>query len=1055
MPINILHLSDLHLESPSSWDQGVLLKALEEDLVHLRHSQEAPSLVVFSGDLAKVASVPNAYDPVMNTLLSILEKLGLGEEHLITCPGNHDVNRTEIAPYLPDLERYRSEAATMSGANRLVDDPQFQAYARRAFGAYASLSDNFGALFRVHSDLFSSTYFYRDLGLAVVTLNTSTLCATGITPSMGDQDKLFVSEKSLLGALDKVPKGVPVVVVGHHPFSWLNQDSASLLERVLSQKANAYLSGHLHEAMPRQSQTFLGEFLSVQSGALYCGRPYWNGYGIVSLAPEAGHARIAYRRWYEPRRAFSKAEDLGDEGVFYSSKDAKTFWRGITPKLDMKVIERWRTTTLLPCVLLEANNTLAGSSLETHFVAPDFDFEVPFKSEGEGRIGSRYETVSLDTLIVSKTNYVISARSETGKSTLLKHIATAIARIPVGEPGWGIPVLLQFGVLRSYAQYVENLIRQKLPELPSGVLAGELIEQGYVTVIVDDVDFSQAERRDGLIAFVTSHPKCRFLFASSTTFVEVAALQPEIAPGVPFSKVRMRPFRRGQLITLVEKHGLTDPLLIDQMAERVIRDASSLNVPLTAVTGTFLIQIIQEEPDSKVINHAALIERYIEILLQKYAPRELLPGAFDFKNKVDLLCNLAEIMARTDEYAPEENDLLGWCISYLKAYGLRYSAADLVDYFVEARLFERHGSRIRFRLRMFFEFFCATRMIDDAEFKAYIFSEERHLEFINEIGFYSALNRRDHEQVERVALALKTLTNELWPEGSDLHDANKYLQNISLIKNDASEDELRELQDRLRSPKIIEQDRAILSESTEFEEESDSQTITRKRVTTPEERWVGHLLLLSSMVKHMELIPDPDKRRLLTETLDGWVRFTTNSMTIVAELAIRKKVVFNGITYRSALSENLSPGETARRMSLYMPAAVARMATIFLGTEKLQDQLEDGIGKSEEPAPRQFMRLAILSDLGVGGLSTLAEKVSWAVKGHRFLEHVFARKMYDIAVRYRLPKTELVRIRSLVGDIFVQINPAVKTKDTNRKNSVIAGMQQQRLQIGVDRKKEK
>ena len=249
-------------------------------------------------------------------------------------------------------------------------------------------------------------------------------------------------------------------------------------------------------------------------------------------------------------------------------------------------------------------------------------------------------------------------------------------------------------------------------------------------------------------------------------------------------------------------------------------------------------------------------------------------------------------------------------------------------------------------------------MIDDPAFKSFIFADENYLCFINEVGFYSALARRDKAELERLYERFISLSNEVWPSGSSLEDPDAYLRNLVVPGKTTTEAELEHLQEQVRTAAQIAEERQALLEGAEFSHDGQDQVVARAKFATPEERWVGHLMLLSSMVKHMELIPDADKRRILAGTLDGWVRFAATSLGIVSELAKHRRVVFNGITYKTSLAPNISAGELARRITLYMPTAVAKMTTLLLGTEKLRVQIEDGIGRAEEPAARQFFRLA-------------------------------------------------------------------------------------------------
>ena len=194
---------------------------------------------------------------------------------------------------------------------------------------------------------------------------------------------------------------------------------------------------------------------------------------------------------------------------------------------------------------------------------------------------------------------------------------------------------------------------------------------------------------------------------------------------------------------MIESHGTRDPAQADRLLHRMRQEAASLNVPITPVTGTFLIQIYTEDASQPLINRANLIERYVEISLEKFAPQELLPSTFDFHNKSDLLSFISEHMCRQDVSELAEQECINLIHEYLSEYGLKFSEIDIIDYFVRARIFARSGSFISFRLNAFLEYFAARRMSDSPAFCEWIFDEERYLGFCNEIAFYAAISRRD------------------------------------------------------------------------------------------------------------------------------------------------------------------------------------------------------------------------------------------------------------------------------------------------------------------------
>lgn len=1041
---NVLHLTDLHLKCPPVFDQQVLHDALLSDLKTLRYEQDAPNLVIFSGDLAQAASVPGSYDPVLDYLLKVLDALGLSEERLVVCPGNHDAKRDIVSQNLAQLEEWRKQSRTRAGANALSEDEKFRTYVGSVFSDYNEIAAEFAKPSNTRTGVFSASYYFRDIGLAVVSLNSASLTATGID-GFDDRGQLFVAERTVVDALNGVPSGVPVLMMAHHPLNWLNEANSPLLDTVFQKSAVAYLSGHIHDATPHYSAGAAGNYINVQSGALYTDRDYWNGYAVVSLSPE-GHAKVRYRRWYEKRREFGVAEDIATGGVFYPSEASRAHWSAMAPTRDRDALAAWRDAVLVPHVCEQLDRSLEEGA---YFSKPEFEREIPYHTESDSKVGARVESLGYDAIISAQDNYVFYARAETGKTTFLRHAAVSIAKLVGAEAALSIPVVIHFDNFKPYKASIEAALRQQLPDLPQDLRPGGLLQRGELTILIDDVDFGKSEKRKALVSFITDNPKCRYIITTSSTFVDSAAFRPEISPSVPFTFMHMRQIKNGQLLALIEGNGTTDPLKADKLLDRLIREANQLSVPLTAVTGTLLIQIISEDPDKPLLNQAGLIERYIDVLLQRYAPRDLVPGTFDFTNKIDLLGVLAANMVRSGEYCPEEDTMREWCSNYLKSYGLRFSASKLVDYFVESRVFERQGDQVRFRLKMFLEFFIAQRMKEDEEFRDYIFQEERYLEFTNEVGLYAALSRRDLKRLDEVFQAFMSLSEQVWAETGNTASPSEVLNEFKVPHSESSQAELDEIARSFANPEQLRRDRDMLLNGYEAEGDAPSQDVVRPRYESVGERWYAHLVLLSAMLKHTEFVPDWEKRKIMAGVIEGWVKFCLDSLSIVSDLAKERRVVFNGVTYRTTLPPDLSVGEVARRLTLVMPIASARMASTFLGTEKLRLQIEDGLGAATEPAARQLIRVAILADLGVHDLSKPATKVAGALKGNRYLEHVFARKMYEVAVRFRLSKPELAAIQNIAASSF----QAIGGKSDRRRAALFDGMAKQRLLLERGRAK--
>ncbi len=282
-------------------------------------------------------------------------------------------------------------------------------------------------------------------------------------------------------------------------------------------------------------------------------------------------------------------------------------------------------------------------------------------------------------------------------------------------------------------------------------------------------------------------------------------------------------------------------------------------------------------------------------------------------------------------------------------------------------------------------------------------------------------------------------------------DVNALFGSTKLPEKKATEEELSQIHSAMSSETQIREDRQALQDGADLVDEAQDRGFLIEMPKTPAESWTAHLILLSGMIKHMELIASNDKSEYVRRALDGWVRFSTSSLAVVPELAKNRRVVFNGVTYKSTLSDDDVPlGEFARRLTLYMPIAVARLASAFLGTEKLQMQIEEGIGDKKEPLARQLFRTAILADLGVDNFVSVAEKAQVCLRDNDYIHHVFGRKLYEVAVRFRLEREQMNRLKALVGSVFVDVNNTKKAG--SGRSALMNGIDQQRLRIEFEEK---
>ncbi|MCI0698297.1 metallophosphoesterase, partial [candidate division KSB1 bacterium] len=93
MYYRILHLSDLHWSENTKADQEIVITELLKDLVSITEDRR-PDCIVFSGDLVYSGTGILSFEAAKAAFLDrIRDALGLSDNSILICPGNHDVDR--------------------------------------------------------------------------------------------------------------------------------------------------------------------------------------------------------------------------------------------------------------------------------------------------------------------------------------------------------------------------------------------------------------------------------------------------------------------------------------------------------------------------------------------------------------------------------------------------------------------------------------------------------------------------------------------------------------------------------------------------------------------------------------------------------------------------------------------------------------------------------------------------------------------------------------------------------------------------------------------------
>lgn len=1061
--INILHLSDLHFstkDAAKSFDQSVLLDALKDDLRFTCERGDRPDIVVFSGDLANAADEDEVYYELHSRLIEDISRLtGCSDERIFLCPGNHDLQRSALKDCKEKQQGIWSAFAEhgRDALNAAYINGDLFDIAEAKFKRFNEFHQYFGSGNSTLDDGIVRIDHVPHLPLDIISVNTALLSSGGLDGFPKDERRLLVPEAAIVKAINLCRKDSLRILVTHHPFGWLAEGCEQDISEAISGKVDFHLFGHMHYPNPHGIVHAKASVVVNQSGALYQGRKRYNGYAHISVDPAQRHSRVWARSYFDKLRKFDDGLDVVDGGKFYSSAESKKFWYELSKRISPEELRGWIDAHLLPAARRSFSEGLVDRSNHQLFVPPPLVKEEAVQDAKDDDLPEHDEVpVSFNDIVCGTQNWIIYGRQEYGKTVLLQQLALALMEMR-GENCQSptVPIIIDFSSIRAGERAVVSPLHASLSNLaePSGFSVRELLEQGLAAVLVDDVDFSDSTRTKLLRRFMLEYPRSRFFLTSTVgpsdqvTAAFGGGVVATQDTGLFFESVFIRPFTRSKMRSLVKNWDTDGQIDHERVLNRLVKEMTSMNIPFTAINGAILLTIYEEKSAFTPINRAVLIEQFVEYALEKRSAQDVFRGAFDFKNKEFLLSALAAEMAKRDEYIISREQAEEIMRLSLKQVGLAHDVAKILTYFIDVRILrDRLEGCISFRYRAFLEYFIAAKMGSDENFKNWVLDEGRYLSYRNEILYYAGLTRHDEGLIELVSKRFEEIDGRIRNELEWSPDLRK-LDRFEPPRNDQDDaDIFDEFRRQIDAPPFTEEERDEALESELPKDVEDRQEVFRPKIGEVGQEWTMGLMLYSGLLKNLELISDPSKRRHLETILEGWGFLAVQSLAIIPLIAKHRKLRINGVLYEVQMPKHFSDQKVARLITLELPKSVGQFMVSTLGTEKLEMQLrEPQLSEQGEPLICYFLRGKMMADLRIPGWVNELNRLADALQGSRFLTEGFIRTVSDI-YQFGVHGNDTERkLRNLLGEAIGHMSGGTRSAKNKTKTRVIQNAERRAL----------
>ena len=762
--MRFLHLSDFHLAQDRIEDFDIFFKPLLIDIQEY-HAKIPIDYIMISGDLVDKGGTSfsdreRCFWFFNDTVIRpIQEALKIEASQIYLAPGNHDVFR-DMDDHYQEIG-LRQELNSIEKVNDFIDKEVNIVNRVRIFKDFERdfYRDHLMKSLSNYQSSFISERNNKKLGIAC--LNSAWRSYDTET----DLHNLLVGERQITRATEYIHKADIRVALIHHPVDWLAEFDQLCVSTALEKNFNIVFCGHIHRNTAwAHTALYNGIFVSIAPanwtyGARTDSIAYANGYSVIDFKEEEYAIDVHHRRFSYAKSKYVPNTELGnDQGI-------STFELPTTKEIETRK-EETRLVTSIKSVHFDALNehlltyntdTAAPKDIKGIFVMPQVVEKIEYKGEKKKE---DEEAFSVGEICGFSGSQIIFGSKESGKTVLLDRIILEYTdNLNLYHQ---LPIRFDFQEMGN--RRIESIINRFLGI--SITCVDDLLQTHKVVLLIDNLSFGIYDQKNlrRIEVFLSAHPNVRIIGTCSQI---VEGSIPIDLFDYPFfasmRKLHIRSFRTQEIRRLVKNWFSSRPILDqDDKIDKLVRLLLVLNLPRTPLAISMFLWIIEQQENYQPINHATMLENFIEKLFLKHSRKEIYSDRFDYRNKERLLSDIAyEMLTKGSEnYRLSYRRLDEFIDDYMHAKKFEFiSAEDVLEHFLSKGILieETDGADrfIRFRFSCFLKYFLMRRIAFDPDFRAYVLSESNFLAFTDEIDYFTGIKRDADDILEIIVTRME------------------------------------------------------------------------------------------------------------------------------------------------------------------------------------------------------------------------------------------------------------------------------------------------------------
>ncbi|QDZ06422.1 hypothetical protein FPZ24_02145 [Sphingomonas panacisoli] len=488
------------------------------------------------------------------------------------------------------------------------------------------------------------------------------------------------------------------------------------------------------------------------------------------------------------------------------------------------------------------------------------------------------------------------------------------------------------------------------------------LTDGSLIFLFDNYEPADRRRSQMIRDFAKSYPKITIVLFADERGGPFQRNTLENLEGEPRS-LSLHPLKRKEVRELTKRWLAPSGLYSTETFHAVLRKIQTSGLPTTAYVVSMIAWTLERQNLNANINEAALLERFVDAILNKADAKEVNRASLDYTIRESFLAELSYKLRESDRYTMSLDELDQVAGEYVAARGWTTNAANFVRDLINTGILIEVDGTVGYRYRCLREYFLAKYINEDDEYREFVYAEANYLDFDREIDILTGLRRKDKALLEK----LIRYTDAHVAAGLDPYDLQDF-DNVTfrfgaertLMKRPESlsdlgiDDEIIEgvldTADEENGPKAISGD---LENGTR----PPNRNKIRDMATT-----YSSITLLSKVVRNSELLTDLElKKRAVLSSISHWGVFIGHVVSSF-DKAIDSEEPGRESRYLGKLTDEQRQF-VEHFVKVMLPLFLSGSIHSSLGTEKLRAIFESIVGDDSEPLLVRLLTAFLLIDV--------------------------------------------------------------------------------------------